>query len=292
MNSLINSYIENLHKKNLSQNTIEAYVRDLENFKTFLQKKNLIITYVDKLNITAYIQGLIKSGKSNSSIVRNIITLRSFYKHLLDLGYVNDNPALQYEIPRVSRSMPQILSLEEVELLLSTPNISTYKGLRDKAMLELMYATGIKVTEMLNLTTDQLNIKLRYIQCTGSKGRERIIPLGAYAVEHIENYLNIRYIFNHNDNNILFLNTKGLKMTRQGFWKIVKFYTSKVQINKEINLYTLRHSFAVHLIENGADMKSVQELLGYRDISAIQMYLELTAKSKLADVYNKFHPRA
>jgi integrase/recombinase XerD len=207
-------------------------------------------------------------------------------------GIVSENPVMDYEIPKLKHNIPKILTIEEVDKLLSVPDLTTNKGIRDKAMLEVVYATGMKVTELLNLTIYDINLKLSYIKCRDSKKQERIIPIGSFAVKCIEEYLKIRPHINIYNLDLLFLNLKGVQMTRQGFWKIIKYYADEAGIDKTINAFTLRHSFAVHLLQNGADIKSVQELLGHKDMSATQIYSSISRKNKIAEVYKKFHPRA
>ena len=203
-----------------------------------------------------YIDNLSKKGRKQSSIARNVICLRNFYKYLVKSGYIDSTSVIDYEIPKYKRNTPEILTIEEVNKLLSIPDSNSIKGIRDKAMLEMMYATGIKVTEMLNLTEEDIDLRFKYLKCRGTKGMERIIPLGKYCVECMDKYLKVREELNVYGLDYLFLNNRGGRMTRQGFWKIIKDYGNKANIDKEINLYTLRHSIAVHLIENGADMRS------------------------------------
>jgi integrase/recombinase XerD len=195
-------------------------------------------------------------------------------------------------MPKLKRNIPPILTVEEVDKLLQAPDLNTEKGIRDKAMLEVMYATGMKVSELLNITTFDVNLKLCYIKCNGSKNIERIIPIGSYAVNCLNEYLKIRPSLNIYNLDYLFLNLQSTKMTRQGFWKIVKYYAKLSGIKKEINSYTLRHSFAVHLLQNGADIRVVQELLGHRDMATTQIYSTICKKSKIVEVYKKTHPRA
>jgi integrase/recombinase XerD len=240
----------------------------------------------------AYVQYLQKAGKAISSIVRNIVSLRNFYKYLTLKGIVNENPILYYQIPKVEHSVPEILTVKEVDKLLSSPDLSTDKGIRDKAMLEVMYAAGMKVMELLNLTIYDIDLKLSYIRCSNSRSKERIVPIGSVAVKYLKNYLRIRPELNLYNLDTLFLNLKGVKMSRQGFWKIVKYYAGESKIDKNINAFTLRHSFAVHLLENGADIKSVQELLGHKDLSATQVYSSVLKRNKIAEIYKKSHPRA
>ncbi|MBM7869192.1 integrase/recombinase XerD [Clostridium pascui] len=292
MDEFLLRYINYLKSKNMSKNTLDAYKRDIDRFLKFLLFRNEDLKDVDEISIMAFVQELHKSKKANSSIVRNIVAIRNFYKFLKKQGIINEDPVINYEIPKIERNMPQILTLEEVNKLLNSPDLTTEKGVRDKAMLEVMYATGVKVTELLNITTFDVNLKLSYIKCRGSKNKERIIPIGSYAVDCINNYLKIRGLLNIYNLEYLFLNLQSTKMTRQGFWKIIKQYAKIAGVNKEITSYTLRHSFAVHLLQNGADIKSVQELLGHKDMAATQIYSSISRKSKIAEVYKKAHPRA
>lgn len=292
MDEFLLRYINYLKSKNMSKNTLDAYKRDIDRFLKFLLLRNEDLNGVDEISIMAFVQELHKNKKANSSIVRNIIAIRNFYKFLKKQGIINEDPVINYEIPKIERNMPQILTLEEVNKLLNSPDLTTEKGVRDKAMLEVMYATGVKVTELLNITTFDVNLKLSYIKCRGSKNKERIIPIGSYAVDCINNYFKIRSLLNIYNLEYLFLNLQSTKMTRQGFWKIIKQYAKIAGINKEITSYTLRHSFAVHLLQNGADIKSVQELLGHKDMAATQIYSSISRKSKIAEVYKKAHPRA
>lgn len=291
MKNIIEIYMKDLQRKNLSKNTLEAYRRDVEKFSEFVKSREEKILSVDTVTIMAFVQYLQREGRATSSIVRNIVSIRNFYKYLIKKNMVSEDPTLGYEIPKIERTIPKILSVEEVDKLLNSPD-SSKKGLRDKAMLELMYATGVKITELLNLNIYDINLKFNYIKCRGSKKRERIIPIGSYAVKCLKNYLEVRPAINVYNLDYLFLNLKGTQMTRQGFWKIIKFYAKEASIDKEINSYTLRHSFAVHLLQNGADIKSVQELLGHKDLAATQIYSSISKKSKIAEVYKNAHPRA
>ena len=292
MNDLVQEFTRNVRNRKLSENTIDAYKRDLERFNDFLHSREENLKEIDELTIMAYVQSLKKLGKADSSIIRNIISIRNFYKYLVLKGIIDKNPADNYDIPKNKRQLPQILSIEEVDRLLNTPDISSKKGLRDKTMLEVMYATGIKVTELLDLKSFDVNTKLGFIRCHGSNNKERIIPIGSYAINCLKEYVKCREEINFLNSDLLFLNLKGSKMTRQGFWKIVKEYAKDAGIDKNLNLYTLRHSFAVHLLQNGADIKSVQELLGHSDMSSTQVYSMISKKNKLAQVYLKAHPRA
>lgn len=293
MNELLNEYLIYISEsKNLSLNTIDAYKRDITIFGRFLSNNNVTYDKVNKVIIMSYIQSLTVDGRKESSIARNVICLRNFYKFLVKRGHIENTPLIDYEIPRFKRSIPEILTVEEVNRLLSTPNHNSIKGVRDKAMLEMMYASGIKISEMLNLALDDVDLRFSYLRCKSAKGMERIIPLGKYCIQWMDKYIKLREELNVNRLDFLFLNNKGEKMSRQGFWKIIKYYAKKAEINKDINLYTLRHSIAVHMIENGADIRSLKELLGYKDISAVQVYIDVIKKNKLMEVYKNTHPRA
>ncbi|CAG7840947.1 recombinase XerD [Clostridium novyi B str. ATCC 27606] len=292
MEKFLSKYIEDMLKKELSKNTIEAYKRDLLKFAKFLNKRHENILESDMVSIMAYVQILKKERKADSSIIRSLVAIRNFYKFLIKTGENVDNPLINYEVPKNKRTLPEILTVDEVDKFLSSPDCSEYKGIRDKAMLELMYATGMKVSELLKITIFDINLKLSYIKCKGAKDKERIIPIGSYAVNCLNEYLKVRDKMNADNSELLFCNLRGGKMTRQGFWKIVKKYAKDANINKKIDSYTLRHSFAVHLLQNGADMKSVQELLGHNTIATTQIYSSISKKNKIVDVYKKAHPRA
>lgn len=279
-------------EKRLSDNTIAAYRRDIIKFSNFISSKEEIYNSINEFTIMSYVQHLTSESMSGTSINRNLVTIRSFYKYLVKAGTIKESPIINYELPKIKRSTPDILNIEEIERLLSMPKLNTNKGLRDKAMLEIMYATGIKVTELINLKITDVSINMDYIICKGSKNKERIIPLGNKAKESLMEYINIRKALCDTENKLLFFNSRGSQMTRQGFWKILKEYARLANISKEINLYTLRHSFAVHMIENGADIRAVQELLGHVDLNTTQIYYSLTKKKKLLDIYKNSHPRA
>ncbi|HEY8892462.1 MAG TPA: tyrosine recombinase [Clostridium sp.] len=292
MKNLLINYIENLKNKNLTKNTVEAYTRDVKRFIEFSENKNETIEIIDNITIMAYSEHLKKEGRANSSIARSIVSIRNYYKYLIENDYAQYDPTAYFSIPKIKRNVPQILTIEEIDELLNQPQELTVKGSRDKAMLELMYATGIKVSELLSLTIYDINLELLYISCNNGKKNERIIPIGSHAVRCLSLYLKIRFKMNFNNLNLLFLNIKGNKMTRQGFWKIIKEYAKNTNIKKTINSYTIRHSFAVHLLQNGAGITSVQELLGHNSMSTTQVYTTIVKKSKLAEIYKNTHPRA
>jgi len=292
LESFLLGYAEQLEKKHMSKNTLDAYIGDINRFYNFIKKREGNLQEVEVVSVMAYVQYLQKEGKAVSSIVRNIVSLRNFYKYLMVKGIINENPLLYYEIPKVKHNIPKVLTVEEVDKLLDSPDPTTYKGIRDKAMLEIMYAAGMKVMELLTLTIYDIDLKFSYIRCKSLKNKERLVPIGSVAVEYLKNYLDIRPQLNIHSLDTLFLNLRGSPMSRQGFWKIVKYYAKESKINKDINAFTLRHSFAVHLLQNGADIKSVQELLGHKDLSATQIYSAVLKKNKIAEVYKKTHPRA
>jgi integrase/recombinase XerD len=292
MNKVLDDFIAELKSdKKLSLNTLESYSRDVRQFLSYLADTNIDFRNVKKTNIIAYMLYLQKEGKATSSISRSIASIRAFYRMLMKNHIVTYDPTLDLESPKSEKKVPQILTVEEIEKLLSLPGENDSKGIRDKAMLEVLYATGIRVTELINLDVCDVNLDLGYIKCNGNK--ERIIPVGKVALKVLAVYIkDFRKAFLRDDNvKALFLNFHGDRMTRQGFWKIIKHYASLAGIDKDITPHTLRHSFAAHLVENGADLKSVQQMLGHSDISTTQIYAEMV-KTRISDVYKKTHPRA
>ena len=280
-------------ERKLSQNTLESYIRDVRMFCTYLQKRKLSIENVTKTIIIAYIIFLQKEGRTTSTISRHMASLRCYFNYLVDNKYIKTNPTLNLESPKVERKLPSVLTKREVEKLLEQPDLNDVKGARDKAMLELLYATGIRVSELISLNIDDIDIENGLLFCKNSSGKSRTIPIGTYCLKYIKLFLNeYRDGLNPSDDEkALFLNLHGERMTRQGFWKIVKYYTQKANINKSITPHTLRHSFAVHLIENGADLQSLQEMLGHSDISTTQIYSKIN-NTRIREVYNRTHPRA
>ncbi len=280
-------------EKKLSDNTLESYKRDIKQFVNYLMENNVKnLTTTNKTTIITYLIYLQNNGKATSTISRNIASIRCFYQFLLLNNKVDKDPTSNLESPKAEKKIPSILSLIEIDTLLSQPEVSSSKGVRDKAMLELLYATGIRVSELISLDVKDVNLEMGYIKCcTGTK--ERVIPIGSVAMKILKEYLEEyrKFFIKADIETSLFLNCQGKQLTRQGFWKIIKAYTKKANIDKTITPHTLRHSFATHLIQNGADLKSVQEMLGHSDISTTQIYMNLS-KNKIKDVYNKAHPRA
>ena len=280
-------------ERHASDNTVASYVRDVTQFSRYLAEiEGVELPQCGEEHIERYMNHISGKGKSAASAARCVASLKSFYSYLMDRGLVGTNPAKNTAPVRAERKIPQILTGKEVELFLEQPQCVDPKGYRDHAMLELLYATGIRVSELITLDLDDLNLAAGFIHCSG-KGRERIIPLYRTAVKALQDYVwKIRpQLVPDEEETALFVNMNGERMSRQGFWKIIKHYQGKAGIQKEITPHTLRHSFAAHLLENGADLRSIQEMLGHADISSTQIYTHVV-KGNLKDVYQKAHPRA
>lgn len=294
MKDFVLKFLDFLEKdKRLSLNTLQSYRRDIEQYITYLNEMKLQnISNTNKTTVIAYLLHLQKKGRATSTISRNLASIRSFYQYLTKNGVISADPTEELESPKVEKKLPQILSTKEVELLLDQPKCDDLKGFRDKAMLELLYATGIRVSELICLNTSDINVDMGFIKC--NKGtRERMIPIGSLSIQAINEYLakSRNLLIQRNDEKALFVNVNGKRLTRQGFWKIIKIYKNQAKINKDITPHTLRHSFAAHLLENGADLRSIQEMLGHSDISSTQVYAQI-AKNRIKEVYKKTHPRA
>lgn len=280
-------------ERGASQNTITSYVRDVTQFSRYLlEQEGIELPQAETDHIDRYIIYMTGKGKSAASIARGVASLKSYYGYLQNRGVIRRNPAKDTAPVKTERKLPQILTGKEVELLLEQPQCVDAKGYRDHAMLEVLYATGIRVSELIGLNVPDVNLVGSFIRCS-SRGKERIIPLYPGAVKALGDYMkNIRkQLIVDPREQALFVNMSGERMSRQGFWKIVKYYQEKAKINKDITPHTLRHSFAAHLLENGADLRSIQEMLGHADISSTQIYSHMV-KQKLQDVYQKAHPRA
>jgi len=294
MLDLIGAYENYLSKvKQASANTIASYLRDIRQFADWLRDTcELDVVDATQLNISGYLDHLKQEGRSGATVSRNLASLKNFYAYAVSTGFVEQTPVTEIRVDRGEKKMPQILTGREIELLLSQPASVDAKGIRDKAMLEVMYATGIRVTELIELDVDDVNLELGTVRCSGSK-KSRSIPLYPAALKALVLYINeIRKTMIADTNEkALFVNVSGVRMSRQGFWKILKHYQATAHIDKEITPHTLRHSFAVHLLENGADLGSLQELMGHSDISSTQMYTHMI-NQKLKSVYEKCHPRA
>ena len=280
-------------EKHASDNTVASYLRDVRQFESYLTSVLRVgVEDCIQSHVEGYLSYMSGKGKSAASIARGVASLKSFYQFLMGLGVVESNPARGVTPVRAERKYPEILTGKEVELFLEQPQCVDAKGYRDHAMLELLYATGIRVSELIALNVSDVNLSLGLLHCA-SRGKERSIPLYATAVKALQDYIReIRpQIILSTEEEALFVNMNGERMSRQGFWKIIKYYQEKAQINKDITPHTLRHSFAAHLLENGADLRSIQEMLGHADISSTQIYSHMV-KQKLKDVYQKAHPRA
>lgn len=294
MLDLIHAYENYLSKvKKSSANTIASYMRDIRQFAQWLEnisKKNVLD--VSQVNIREYLVHLENIGKSGATVSRSVASLKNFYAYLISSGFAEENPVSDVHIERGEKKLPQILTGREIELLLAQPACVDAKGYRDKAMLELMYATGIRVSELIDLDIDDINLDQGLIKCNRSK-KNRSIPLYPAALKALKVYIrNVRSaMLADPTERALFVNVNGTRMSRQGFWKILKHYQEMAHIEKEITPHTLRHSFAVHLLENGADLGSLQELMGHCDISSTQMYTHMI-NQKIKSVYEKCHPKS
>ena len=284
-------YLEAVRKS--SRNTILSYKRGLEKFAAFLDAQAVVdLTDVNETTMNAYILMMEQKQFATSTISRNIAALKSFFDYLERYENHQGNPAARLKAPKIEKKAPEVLTVAEVTRLLEQPAGRNNKELRDKAMLELMYATGIRVSELVSLTIDDINVQAGYIRCS-ERGRERIIPIGSVARISLRQYLKQARpaMISDDSSAILFPNYSGQPMSRQGFWKILKQYAAKAGIESDITPHTLRHSFAAHLLENGADLRSVQEMLGHSDISTTQIYLKMNT-GRIRDIYSHTHPRA
>lgn len=282
-----------VNEKKASANTLSSYLRDIRQLGEYLElNTNSTIYSADEEDLAAYIDHLRSIGKSVATVSRSIASIKCLYTHLCIKQLLDVNPSMKLVPDKSTQKLPQILTSEEVEHLLEQPRCVDAKGYRDRAMLELLYATGIRVTELIDLDISDVNISAGIIRCQ-SRNKERFIPLYPAAVKAVSEYITLvrPQMIATPDEPSLFVNVSGERMSRQGFWKIIKHYQKKAGIEKEITPHTLRHSFAAHLLENGADIHAIQEMLGHADISSTQVYSHLI-KKQLKDVYNKAHPRA
>ena len=285
------SFMTDIRHKSL--NTVESYKRDVTQYISYLDGTGVTdISSTTKATVLSYLLYLQKEGRASSTVSRTLASLRSYYLFMMQNGVVKSNPTSNLEAPHVEKKIPKILSGEEVELLLEQPKNCDNKGIRDKAMLELLYATGIRVSELINLDVSDVNVPMSFVRCKGGK-KERIIPMGHQAKDALENYINNvrKYMVKDENETALFVNCSGARLSRQGFWKLIKYYQHIAGIETDITPHTLRHSFAAHLLENGADLHSIQEMMGHADISSTQVYSRMM-NSKIKDVYAKAHPRA
>lgn len=298
MLNLLRAFIQFLSsERGLTRNTLESYERDVAHYIKYLDLQGVTsIEQSSKTHLMQYIHNLRLTGKAAATVTRGIVSIRSFYHFLIREQRITQDPTLYLELPKAEKKLPKIMPIDEVGRLLDAPSGTTPFGIRDKAMLELLYATGIRVSELVSLDTEDINLDIGFIRCSGQGLKERIIPLGKVAVEALKVYMgSIRAVLlkrtEPDAERALFINPAGTRLTRQGFWKIIKKYAREAGIEEDITPHTLRHSFAAHLLENGADLRAVQEMLGHADISTTQMYTQVT-KLRMKDVYDSAHPRA
>ncbi len=293
---VIEEYLEFLTvEKGLSKATIRSYSSDMEQYCLYLEEEYRMdsVLKVTKTEILHYIAMLTDSGMKKTSIARKISCLKSFYHYLIQEEYLEKDPTEYLDQPKKEKKLPSVLSIQEVENLLEQPDLTTPLGLRDKAMLELTYATGMRVSEVIQVKISDVNLEMGYVRCMGKGSKERIIPVGKIALKSVEDYLlrGRNKLTGPLSGPVLFVNGKGNPLTRQGYWGILKKYATASGITKNITPHTLRHSFATHLLENGADLRAVQEMLGHADISTTQIYTHVTNQT-IKDVYKHTHPRA
>lgn len=284
------AFLEN--EKKLSSNTLQSYKRDLKQFKQYLEYREIHYNRVDEDVIKDYTKELEEEGKKASTISRCIASIRSFYQFVVKKGKVRKDPTEHIQSPKIEKRVPSVLTAKEVELLLEQPKDVDLKGIRDKAMLEFAYATGMRVTEIISLDVDDVNLKEGFVTCHHA-GKQRNIPLGNMALKALTEYMEEArdVLIKYDQERALFVNINGRRLTRQGFWKIIKYYKEQAHITKDITPHVLRHSFATHLLQNGADLKAIQTMLGHSDISSTQVYMQFQDEG-LKNVYRKAHPRA
>lgn len=295
MEQLLDQFLNYLTvERGLSPNTLDSYSRDLIKYLDYLSTKGIKdISKTSDLTIISFIATLKNGGLSNRSVARNLTSIKMFYKFLTEDHHINDNPTLSIETPKRELKLPQVLSIEEVDVLLQKPDSSTSLGLRDAAFLELLYATGLRASEIISLALNDINLEAGYLIAYGKGSKERLIPIGEVAQNLIKKYLkNSRpTLLKNKQSHHLFTTRSGKSMTRQGFWKLIKKYALSAGIRKKITPHTLRHSFATHLLERGADLRSVQMMLGHADISSTQIYTHVTTE-RLKKIHNQYHPRS
>ncbi len=294
MEGNIQSFVSYLSdERDASYNTQISYERDLKKLKEYLEKQGITrVQDVNETSLNSYVLFLEKEGKAASTVSRYIASFKGFFEYCLRQGVILTDPAERLKPPKVEKKFPQILTISETQKLMEGPDMQCDKGIRDRAMLELLYATGIRVSELISLKIEDMNLGMEYVICH-EKSKDRIIPFGSVAKEALKVYLDKTRsnMVGENESEYLFVNCSGKQMSRQGFWKLIKYYADKAGIEKEITPHTFRHSFAAHLLEKGADVQSVQKMMGHADVSTTQMYLEMQS-TNVRDVYKKFHPRS
>lgn len=296
---MVHEIAEFLHyirvERGLATNTIQSYQRDLKQYEQYLKNVEGVGTMkdIDRQTIVHFLYHLKEQGRAETTVARMIASIRAFHQFALREKLADQDPSVHLEIPRAAKRLPKVLSLQEVEALLGAPAGNDTFSIRNRALLETLYATGMRVSELLNLTLTDTHLTMGFVRCVGKGNKERIIPLGGEATKAIRHYLEHSRLtlMKKNRHDTLFVNHHGRPLSRQGFWKVLKQLASKAQIEKELTPHTLRHSFATHLLENGADLRAVQEMLGHVDISTTQIYTHVT-KARMKDVYAQYHPRA
>ncbi|KRM12103.1 site-specific tyrosine recombinase XerD [Paucilactobacillus suebicus] len=295
MQDELDDYLHYLRvERGLSDNTIISYHQDLMEFQRYLINDHIDSwKNVDHYTIINYLSNLQKQNKAKNTVVHTVSSLRHFFRYLSGEELIGADPMLQVDTPKSGQYLPQVLTTSEINKLLKAPDVSKKLGVRDRAILEVMYATGLRVSELVNLTLDELHLDMELIQPLGKGDKERIIPIGEVAIDWLKRYINtVRVrLLKGQSSDYVFLNAHGRQLTRQGIWKNLKLYVHKAGIEKNVTPHTLRHSFATHILENGADLRVVQELLGHADISTTQIYTHVSQK-RLTEVYRKYHPRA
>jgi len=278
--------------KKVSENTLQSYRRDIVYYSKYIEQYKLNYTKVQEEDIKSYLEYLKSIGKKASTISRNLASIRSFYQFLVKNRKVKKDPTASIQSPKIEKKAPSVLTSKEIELLLDQPKDVDLKGTRDKAMLEFAYATGMRVTEIISLNVEDIDLEKGYVNCH-TANKQRNIPLGTMSLKALKEYVEEArpILIKNEDEKALFVNINGQRLTRQGFWKIVKYYKEQAHITKDITPHVLRHSFATHLIQNGADLKAIQTMLGHSDISSTQVYMQFQDES-LKNVYKKAHPRA
>ena len=285
------AYLKN--EKKMSANTLQAYVRDVRHFDDFVKSRGLMdVSEASNAEVVAFLMNLKTAGRSRSTVNRKLASIRTFFDYLQKSGSVSDNPTEDIKSPKIEKREIEFLSIEEIERLLSLPD-DTHKGIRDRAILELLYATGIRATELIQMKTADVNLRMGFVKCDGTHSKARIIPMGRLCRKAMEDYmLDVREkMLRGKESDVLFVNYIGEPLTRQGLWKVMKEYGEAAGLNISLTPQIIRNSFAVHMLQNGADVKSLQELMGHEDIAATQAYLAVT-KNRIKDVYDKAHPRA
>lgn len=291
----VENYLHYLRvERGLSENTIKSYRQDLVEATTYFEKSESSLNQVDQFLILNYLEFLQNQHKARNTIIRTVSSLRKFFQYLMQFGIIKTDPMIKVDSPKKAYGLPDVLTVNEVTKLLSTPNVTTKLGVRDRAILETLYATGLRVSELVNLKLNDLHLPMNLLQTIGKGDRERIIPISDVAIDWLNQYLTttrVRLLHHKTNTDYVFLNAHGRQLTRQAIWQMIKKYVSLAGIKRHVTPHTLRHSFATHLLENGADLRIVQELLGHADISTTQIYTHISHQH-LTEVYNKYHPGA